>query len=115
MKFTNTTYGGTVCFLASDEYTALPIKITGTTTVKAGTPITTAGAAGTATTGTAGVLLYDVNPAENPNGAVLVKAVIDNAKAKAHSGVDLTGIGAKVPGLVITNPTPASPDNEEKG
>jgi hypothetical protein len=106
VKFTKTSYTGTVEILASDNYTALPITLTGSGTIKKGTPITPAGAAGTATTGTAGVLLNDVVIADNPNGSVIVKGVIDNAKAKAYTGIDLTGIDSKIPGIVLINPTP---------
>lgn len=104
MKFTTTNIDGLFTILAADNFTAVPVTITGSAVVKAGTPITSAGAAGTATTGV-GVLLYDVNPEINPNGALIVKGVIDAVKAKAHSGIDLTGIGDVVPGIVLRTNT----------
>lgn len=104
MKFTTTKIDGSFTILAADNFTAVPVTITGSTVVKAGTPITSAGAAGTASTGI-GVLLYDVNPKLNPNGALIVKGVIDAVKAKAHSGVDLTGISDAVPGIVLRTNT----------
>lgn len=104
MKFTTTNIDGSFTILAADNFTAVPVTITGSAVVKAGTPITSAGVAGTATTGV-GVLLYDVNPEINPNGALIVKGVIDAAKAKAHSGIDLTGIGDVVPGIVLRTNT----------
>lgn len=100
MKFKTTEVGGAFTILAADDYTAIPISITGSSVIKAGTPITSAGAAGTATTGI-GVLLYDVDPTINPNGALVVKGVIDAVKAKSHSNVDLTGISDNVPGIVL--------------
>ena len=100
MKCKTTEVGGAFTILAADDYTAIPISITGSSVIKAGTPITSAGAAGTASTGI-GVLLYDVDPTINPNGALVVKGVIDAVKAKAHSNVDLTGISDKVPGIVL--------------
>ena len=100
MKIKTTEVGGAFTILAADDYTAIPISITGSSVIKAGTPITSAGAAGTASTGI-GVLLYDVDPTINPNGALVVKGVIDAVKAKAHSNVDLTGISDKVPGIVL--------------
>lgn len=102
MKFKTTNIGGTFTILAADDYTAIPVTITGSAIVKAGAPITSAGAVGTASTGI-GVLLYDVDPTINPNGALVVKGVIDAVKAKAHSGVDLTGISDNVPGIVLRN------------
>lgn len=106
MKFKTTSAAGTVEILAADEFTAIPIKVAGTDVVKAGTPLTSAGAKATSASGAidaAGILLYDVDPAENPNGALLVAGVVDKKKAEAHSGVSITAseLKAAVPGIVL--------------
>lgn len=104
MKYTKKASGGGVEILAADVFTAIPKTITGSGVVKAGTPITSGGGAGTASTAV-GVLLYDVNVDENPNGAIVVQGVIDAKKAKAHSGIDLAGITDSVPGIVLRTDT----------
>lgn len=89
MKYSNTVIGGGVEILAAQDFTAIPIKCATPgegTVVKAGTPLTSAGAATTAS-GAVGILLYDVDTAENPNGAMVVQGVIDAVKAQSHSGV----------------------------
>lgn len=89
MIYQKTEVGGTVEILAADEFKAIPIKLTagsGVTVMKAGTPITAAGAADTTGASSIGVLLYDVDVTRNPNGALLVEGIIDFTKAKAHSG-----------------------------
>lgn len=88
--------------LASDNYNAVPITVTETTAVKAGTPLTSAGKKTTSgVTGAAGILLYDVDPTVNPVGTLLVQGVVDGTKAKANSGVDISTIGTVVPGIVV--------------
>ena len=89
MNFAKTSYGGTIEILASKDYQAIPIKVAtpgSGTVVKAGTPLT---ADGTSTTGSGaeGILLYDVDTAKNPNGALLKQGIIDSTKAQSHSGV----------------------------
>lgn len=86
MKFTTTSVGGTVEILAADDFTAIPVTVTGSDVVKAGMPITAAGATAAAGTGAAGILLYDVDPTANPVGAIVVAGVVDWAKCKEHSG-----------------------------
>lgn len=91
MNFSKDTMTSTVEILATDNFRAIPIKVTvadGATTsvVKAGTPLTSEGASTTAT-GAVGILLYDVDTELNPNGALLVDGIIDKKKAQAHSGV----------------------------
>lgn len=100
MEFKKTSISGDITILAADFYVAVPMTITGAEEVKAGTPITESGAVGTVSTAY-GVLLHDVTTTVNPNAAVVVKGVIDATKAKAHSGIDLTGIGDVVPGIVL--------------
>ena len=103
MRFTTTNITGTYEILAADDFTAVPIKVAGNNVVKAGSPLTAAGAVDATGANAAGILLYDVNPAANPNGALVVKGVIDLVKCKAVSG--LSGITAAdlqtaVPGIV---------------
>lgn len=89
MKFETTSVGGTIEILASKDFQAIPIKVAtpaSGTVVKAGTPLTDAGASTTGS-GAVGILLYDVDTAENPNGAAVVMGIIDATKAQAHSGV----------------------------
>ena len=106
MKFDTTTVAGSVEILASQDFQAIPIKVAtpsgGTTTlVKAGTPLTSAGAATTGS-GAVGILLYDVDTAENPNGAAVVQGIIDSTKAQANSGVTYaSALYTALPGVVF--------------
>lgn len=114
MKFKTTKSGDGIEILAADDFTAIPFTVTETTAVKAGTPMTLAGkkatfAAGTngatGTTTANGILLYDVDPTENPNAALVVQGVIDQKKAETNSGVtyDAAALKAAVPGIVLRN------------
>ena len=77
MKFTrNTVNGINDTILASNDYTAIPFTVTETAAVKAGYPMTlagkkavAAGETGSKTINADGILLYDVDPAENPNAS----------------------------------------------
>ena len=102
MKFSKTSVGSSVEILAADQFTAIPIKVDETSTVLAGTPMTAAGKKISATSfaTAAGMLLYDVDPTENPNGALLVQGVVDQQKAEDHSGVTLDSTFA-VPGIIL--------------
>ena len=40
MNFAKTTYGGTVEILASKDFQAIPVKVAGSSVLKAGTPLT---------------------------------------------------------------------------
>lgn len=104
MNFAKTTYGGTIEILASKDFQAIPAKLAtpGTgTVVKAGTPITAAGESTTGS-GAIGVLLYDVDTAKNPNGALVVQGIIDSTKAQEHSGVSYAaGLYEALPGIVF--------------
>lgn len=124
MKFTSTTVGGTVEILAADDFTAIPFTVTETTAVKAGTPMTLAGKKATFTAGTSGatgtttangILLYDVDPARNPNGALLVKGVIDQKKAEKNSGVtyDAAALKVAVPGIILRDNIGVTADDTE--
>ena len=86
MKFTrNTVNGINDTILASNDYTAIPFTVTETSAVKAGYPMTKAGKKANSATAD-GILLYDVDPAENPNASLLIRGVIDTKKAAASSG-----------------------------
>lgn len=104
MKFSNTAVAGGIEILASNDFQAVPIKVAAPesgTVVKAGTPVTTAGASTTGS-GAVGVLLYDVDTAENPNGAMVVQGIIDATKAQAHSGVTYaSALYTALPGIVF--------------
>ena len=106
MKFETTAIGESVEILASKDFQAIPAKIVaavggGTTVVKAGTPITADGEATTGS-GAVGVLLYDVDTAANPNGALVVQGIIDATKAQAHSGVSyVSGLYSALPGIIF--------------
>lgn len=102
MNFSKTSIGGTVEILASKDFQAIPVTVTGTTVVKAGMPLklsdptkngdVTAVKAGT---GANGILLYDVDPTVNPNAAMVVSGIVDWTKCKANSGATATGAAMK--------------------
>ena len=104
MKFAKTEIGGSIEFLACTNPVSIPLKVATPgegTIVKAGTPLTAAGESTTGS-GAVGILLYDVDTACNPNGAVVVQAVIDAAKAQAHSGVSYaSALYSALPGIVF--------------
>lgn len=99
-----TTVAGTVEILASKDFQAIPIKVAAPesgTVVKAGTPLTAAGASTTGS-GAVGILLYDVDTAVNPNGAAVVIGIIDKTKAQTHSGVTYAAaLATALPGVVM--------------
>lgn len=93
MKMQTTTgIGGTVEILASRLFQSVPIKVAtpsgsgASPIVKAGTPLTAAGASTTGANAI-GILLYDVDTSADPNGAIVTEGIIDSTKAQAHSGV----------------------------
>lgn len=104
MKYTNTSVGGGVEILASKDFQSIPVNVAtpgSGTVVKAGTPIT---AAGESTTGAnaIGVLLYDVDTAENPNGAAVVQGIVNADVAQEHSGVSYAdALYSALPGIVF--------------
>ena len=104
MKFSTTTINGGVEILASKDFQAIPIKVAAPesgTVVKAGTPLTNAGESTTGS-GAVGVLLYDVDTAANPNGAIVVQGIIDATVAQAHSGVTyVSALYAALPGVIF--------------
>ena len=105
MKFSSTQIGGSVEILASKDYQSVPATIaapgSGSSVVKAGTPITADGAATTGA-GAVGILLYDVDTAADPNGALVVQGIIDATKAQTHSGVTyVSALYSALPGIVF--------------
>ena len=104
MNFAKTSYGGTVEILASNDYQAIPVKVAAPgsgTVVKAGTPLTADGESTTGS-GAIGILLYDVEPAKNPNAAAVVQGIIDSTKAQSHSGVTyVAALYSALPGIVF--------------
>lgn len=112
MKTAAKNFGGTVEIMAEDAYAAIPFTVTEEDVVLAGTPMTLAGKKATVTAGSEGaagttnadgILLYDVNPAENPNAALVVRGIVDQKKAEAHAGVtyDAAALKTAVPGIVL--------------
>lgn len=104
MTFSKTTLNGTVEILASKDFTAIPVNVldsneySNDNVLLAGTPLTF----NNEFYPPAGILLYDVYPAQNPNAALIVQGVIDAKKAQAHSGVTYTSqIMAATPGIVF--------------
>ncbi|MCI8916995.1 MAG: hypothetical protein HFF26_10090 [Oscillospiraceae bacterium] len=104
MKFKTNSVGMTVEILAADDFDAIPFTVTETDPVKAGTPMTIQGKK-TDSAAANGILLYDVDPAENPNAALVVRGMIDQKKAEAHAGVtyDAAALKTAVPGIVLRN------------
>lgn len=104
MIFNDTTIAGGVEILASKDFQAIPIKVAAPqsgTVVKAGTPLTAAGASTTGANAV-GVLLYDVDTAKNPNAAAVVQGIIDATKAQSHSGVTYaSALYSALPGIVF--------------
>ena len=105
MKFNTTSVGGGVEILASKDFQAIPVTVAepvgGSTVVKAGTPLTADGAATTGS-GAIGVLLYDVDTAENPNGAAVVQGIINATVAQEHSAVTyVSALYEALPGIVF--------------
>ena len=104
MKYNQTTVGGGVEILASKDFQAIPVKVAtpgSGTVVKAGTPLN---ASGESTTGSRaiGVLLYDVDTAENPNGAAVVQGIINATVAQEHSEVSYAdALYSALPGVIF--------------
>ena len=104
MKYSATTVAGGVEILASKDFQAIPVKVAtpgSGTVVKAGTPLNASGASTTGS-GAVGVLLYDVDTAENPNGAAVVHGIIDATKAQSHSAVSYAdALYSALPGVIF--------------
>ena len=104
MNYSKTSYGGTVEILAVAAHNSIPAVLAtpgSGTVVKAGTPINADGESTTGS-GAVGILLYDVDTAKNPNGALVVQGIIDAKKAQAHSGVEYaSALYSALPGVVF--------------
>ena len=104
MKYSATTLAGSVEILASKDFQAIPVKVAtpgSGTIVKAGTPLNASGESTTGS-GAIGVLLYDVDTAENPNGAAVVQGIIDATKAQTHSEVTyVSALYSALPGIIF--------------
>lgn len=105
MKYNQTSVGGGVEILASKDFQAITVEVAvpdgGSSVVKAGTPLTADGAATTGS-GAIGVLLYDVDTLENPNGAAVVQGIINATVAQEHSGVTyVSALYSALPGIVF--------------
>lgn len=104
MKFNETSVGAGVEILASKDFQAIPVKVATPgegTVVKAGTPLTADGASTTGS-GAIGILLYDVDTAENPNGAAVVQGIINSTVAQTNSGVTyVSALYEALPGVVF--------------
>lgn len=113
MKYTNTPVSAPEStILAADTYVAIPFTVKETNAVPAGYPMAKTGLKATATTGTGvadaatdaiGILLHTVDPAVNPNGALLIQGVIDVDKAKlsgfTYSANDIAALKKAVPAV----------------
>ena len=112
MKYTTTPVSAPEStILAADTYVAIPFTVTETDVVKAGHPMAKTGKKASATTGTSdaavtdaiGILLHTVDPAVNPNGALLIQGVLDVDKAKlsgfTYSANDIAALKKAVPAV----------------
>jgi len=112
MKYTTTPVSAPEStILAADTYVAIPFTVTETDVVKAGYPMAKTGKKASATTGVSdaavtdaiGILLHTVDPAVNPNGALLIQGVIDVDKAKlsgfTYSANDIAALKKAVPAV----------------
>lgn len=113
MKYTNTPVSAPEStILAADTYVAIPFTVKETSAVQAGYPMTKTGLKAAATTDTSaidaatdviGILLHTVDPAVNPNGALLIQGVIDVDKAKLsgfpYSTNDIAALKKAVPAV----------------
>ena len=103
MYFDTKSIGGTVEILASNDYQAVPITVTETATIKAGMPMKNDGKKTTTGEDAIGILLYDVDPKRNPNGAVVMDGIIDWSKCQANNTDDLSGLTADAIAKLLPN------------
>lgn len=108
MQMQNIGNTGRIEILASKDFQAVPFTVAGSDIVKAGSPMTSAGAVATTESEAVGLLLYDVNPAVNPNGSLLVQGVVNAVIARQHSGRPLNASTLKsaIPGIVLRENAP---------
>lgn len=103
MKVSCTPIGKNREILASSQFQAVPVFIAGTDAVKAGMPVKDDGSASPDGTGATGILLYDVDPSVNPNGAAVVQGVLNWNKCREISGAsaDAQTMKTILPGIVF--------------
>lgn len=103
MQVKKTVGGETVEILAADDFLGIPVTISGSSPVKAGMPVTLAGAAAPDGTGAAGILLYDVDPVVNPNATLVVNGIVDWKKCQEHGGATASAADMKaiLPGITF--------------
>lgn len=105
MKYTNTPVSAPEStILAADTYVAIPFTVKETNAVPAGYPMAKTGLkAADVATDAIGILLHTVDPAVNPNGALLIQGVIDVDKAKlsgfTYSANDIAALKKAVPAV----------------
>lgn len=105
MKYTTTPVSAPEStILAADTYVAIPFTVKETNAVPAGYPMAKTGLkAADAATDAIGILLHTVDPAVNPNGALLIQGVIDVDKAKlsgfTYSANDIAALKKAVPAV----------------
>lgn len=111
MRFETKTYGADVRIVKRPPFEGIPITLdftsvtdvdtdTGRKVVKAGSPISAAGVVAN-TSSAIGILLFDVLESR-PQGTILKKGYIDEAVAKAHSGVTIdSAVKAALPMIVF--------------
>lgn len=102
MKMKCTPVGRRSEILASDDFQAVPVVVAGETPVKAGIPVKDDGTAVPAGTGAAGILLYDVDPAVNPNAAMVVQGVVNWTRCRENGAqATASAMSAILPGIVF--------------
>ena len=121
MKMKCTPVGRRSEILASDDFQAVPVVVAGETPVKAGVPLKSDGTAVPAGTGAGGILLYDVDPAVNPNAAMVVQGVVDWSRCRENGAqAEAAAMSAILPGIVfrenvgVTKVVVSDTDSEEK-
>lgn len=103
--------------LATDEFWAIPIKVAtpeSGTVVKVGTPLTKEGVVTTGANAY-GILVYEVDTAQNENGAVIRYGLIDGKKAQEISGLtyDKTALKTSLPGIKFREDIGAESDGND--
>ena len=112
MKMLKSSVGAVVNILASDIFQSVPLTVQGSSPVPAGMPMKFDGSAVPAGPGADGILLYDVDPAVNPNGALIVQGVLDWPKCMEHAGVSASAgtMKSALPGIVFRENTGVTPE-----
>lgn len=102
MKMTGKPVWAGAEILASDQFQAVPVTITGTETVKAGMPVKNDGTAAAAGTGADGILLYDVDPNVNPNGAMVVQGIVNWTRCRENgAAAEASAMKSILPGITF--------------